>query len=317
MRARVVFMGTPEFAVASLKAILKSNHEVVGVVTAPDKPAGRGRKLNASAVKEAALKHNLPVLQPERLRDPDFQSELSTLEADVFVVVAFRMLPKSVWAMPKFGTFNLHASLLPNYRGAAPIHWAVINGEKETGVTTFQLDEEIDTGSIILQESTSISEDETTGELYERLMHLGAPLVVRTIDVLISEKAEFKEQDETEATRPAPKLFREHQYLHLNKSSLELHNQVRGLTPFPPPLLVMELNGERFEVKVSNSSYTHESEKERPGSMIWEDEKLIIQTGMGQLFIREIQWPGKRKMGMRDFKNGFPEHANLSSVVNP
>ncbi len=315
MKARIVFMGTPDFAVASLKALHESEHEVAAVVTVPDKPAGRGRKPKASAVKEAALEMKIPVLQPEKLRDETFQAELRSFNADVFVVVAFRMLPTSVWAMPPKGTFNLHASLLPNYRGAAPIHWAVINGEKETGVTTFLLDEKIDTGSILMQSATSIEENETTGELYERLMNMGAPIVVQTVSGLMKGDLRPKPQDENAPMNPAPKLFREHQYLQLDRSAKELHDQVRGLTPFPSPLLVFEMEGERFEAKVGSSGYSEDNLA--LGELKWTDTELLIGTSKGTLKLGQIQWPGKRKMGVHDFKNGFSDFDKLGLVVNP
>ncbi|NVK26477.1 MAG: methionyl-tRNA formyltransferase [Flavobacteriia bacterium] len=309
-------MGTPEFAVAPLEALIQSQHQVVAVVTVPDKPAGRGRNLKASAVKESAIKHGIPVLQPEKLRDESFQKELRALNPDVFVVVAFRMLPKAVWSIPPKGTFNLHASLLPNYRGAAPIHWAVINGEHESGVTTFLIDEEIDTGNILLQSKTDIGPNETTGELYHRLMNLGAPLVVQTVDGLMNDSLQPIPQDESAAMKPAPKLFREHQYLDLSKSASELHNQIRGLTPFPSPLLRLTYNGETIEVKVAESSYENLNKGE-VGELIWEENELLIQTPNGILKIGRIQWPGKRQMTVRDFKNGFADWKSIRSVGKP
>lgn len=314
MEARIVYMGTPEFAVEPLKALVESKHNVVGVVTVPDKPAGRGRKPKASAVKEAALEMGLNVLQPEKLRDEDFQAQLKALNADVFVVVAFRMLPKSVWAMPSKGTFNLHASLLPNYRGAAPIHWAVINGEEKSGVTTFLIDEEIDTGNILLQSEASIAPNETTGELYNRLMHLGAPLVVQTVDQLMDGNLEARPQDESLPMKPAPKLFREHQYLDVRLAAADLHNQTRGLTPFPSALLSFQLGGETHDAKVSDSSYSDGNIGE-VGTVEWAADELLIQTGNGLLHLKQIQWPGKRKMAVRDFKNGFNEYDRVQIVV--
>lgn len=309
-------MGTPEFAVAPLEALIDSDHDVVAVVTVPDKPAGRGRNLKASAVKEAALRHEVPVLQPEKLRDEDFQNELRSLNADIFVVVAFRMLPKSVWSMPPEGTFNLHASLLPNYRGAAPIHWAVINGEEESGVTTFLIDEEIDTGNILLQSKAEIGPNETTGELYNRLMHLGAPLVVQTVDGLMQGSLEPIPQDEEVAMKPAPKLFREHQYLDLSRTALELHNQIRGLTPFPSPLLRLQFGEDHIEAKVAESGVEMETIG-KLGELVWDDTQLKIQTSEGVLTIAKIQWPGKRQMSVRDFKNGFAEWKSIGIVGKP
>lgn len=308
--ARIVYMGTPEFAVAPLQALIESNHEVVAVVTVPDRQAGRGRKPTPSAVKVAAAEASIPVLQPEKLRDPEFLSQLEALKADLFVVVAFRMLPEVVWKMPPLGTFNLHASLLPNYRGAAPIHRAVMNGEKETGVTTFLIDEKIDTGNILLQEQTSIDANETTGSLYQRLMNLGAPLVVQTVDGLLEGSISPREQSNKDSTTEAPKLFREDQYLDIRKPAESLHNQTRGLTPFPSALLTFTLNGDKFDTKVSGSSWNPESIGEQ-GVLKWTDQTLQIQTGKGTLMLTEIQWPGKRKMSIRDFKNGFQDYGAL------
>lgn len=313
MSARIIYMGTPEFAVEPLKALHESEHEVVAVVTAPDNPAGRGRKPRPSAVKQAALEMDLPVLQPEKLRDESFVDALRALNADVFVVVAFRMLPKVVWTLPSKGTFNLHASLLPNYRGAAPIHWAVINGEKESGVTTFMIDEEIDTGNILLQEKTSIDPNETTGSLYNRLMHLGAPLVVKTVDGLMEGDIAPVPQDESAEMKPAPKIFRTHQYIDVKESAQAIHNHIRGLNPFPAPLLKLDHHGEQVEVKVADSAFI-EREQYPKALMHWLDDALVISRKDGDVLIKEIQWPGKRKMSVRDFKNGFAEYAELKTV---
>lgn len=313
MNARIVYMGTPEFAVEPLRALHQSEHEVVAVVTAPDKPAGRGRKPKASAVKEAALEMNIPVLQPEKLRDEAFVQALADFEADLFVVVAFRMLPKMVWTLPKKGTFNLHASLLPNYRGAAPIHWAVINGEKESGVTTFLIDEEIDTGNILLQKKTNIGPNETTGSLYERLMHLGSPLVVETVDGLMNGTLTPTPQILTDEMKAAPKIFREHQYIDIKATAQSIHNHIRGFNPFPAPLLKVDHQGELVEIKVAESTF--EERSQQPSAlMYWKEDALVLSRPDGDVFIREIQWPGKRKMSVRDFKNGFPDYAELKSV---
>lgn len=313
MSARIVYMGTPEFAVEPLKALHNSDHEVVAVVTAPDNPAGRGRKPRPSAVKQAALEMEIPVFQPEKLRDEEFVQALAEFNADIFVVVAFRMLPKVVWSMPQKGTFNLHASLLPNYRGAAPIHWAVINGEKESGVTTFLIDEEIDTGNILLQEKTEIGPDETTGSLYNRLMNLGAPLVVRTVDGLVEGSISPVPQNESAEMKPAPKIFREHQYIDTQASAQDIHNLIRGLTPFPSPIIKLDHQGEVVEVKVAESSF--EAKQQSVSALMhWEDDALVLSRPDGDVVIREIQWPGKRIMSVRDFKNGFSEYAELKSL---
>lgn len=316
MKARIVYMGTPEFAVAPLEALVHSQHEVVAVVTVPDRQAGRGRKPTPSAVKLKAEELNIPVLQPEKLRDPEFRNELRSFDADIFVVVAFRMLPESIWKMPPKGTFNLHASLLPDYRGAAPIHWAVINGEEKTGVTTFLIDEEIDTGNIILQSETSIGKDETTGSLYHRLMELGSPLVVETADRLMEGNVHLKPQKDILSPKSAPKLFREHQYVDLAKGAEAAHNRIRGLTPFPSALLRLTLEDETFEVKVSDSHISQRSPSS-PGTLHWEKNTMLISTSDGVLEIDSIQWPGKRKMSVEDFKNGFPKYSGLKVVYNP
>jgi methionyl-tRNA formyltransferase len=237
---RIVFMGTPDFAVASLDALVKAGYHIVGVVTAPDKPAGRGMKMSESAVKKYAVQHQLPVLQPEKLKNPEFLENLKMLKADLQVVVAFRMLPEVVWNMPAMGTINVHGSLLPQYRGAAPINWAVINGERETGVTTFKLQHEIDTGNILLQDRMPIGEDETAGEVHDRMMMLGAQLLVRTIEGL--EKGLLTETPQTQLLQAndssaiikhAPKIFTETCLVDFSKTTAEVHNQIRGLSPFP------------------------------------------------------------------------------------
>ncbi|MFN7640841.1 MAG: methionyl-tRNA formyltransferase, partial [bacterium] len=231
---RLVFMGTPDFAVASLAALHAAGHEVAAVVTAPDKPAGRGQRLQASAVKQWAQAQHLPVLQPPRLKDPAFLAQLAALQADLFVVVAFRMLPAEVWAMPPRGTINLHGSLLPQYRGAAPIHWAVLNGETETGVTTFYIEHEIDTGQILAARKTPIGPDETTGELYARLMQLGAQLLVDTVADIAAVRIQPHPQPAgAEGLKPAPKLFPADGLLDWNLPARQLHNRSRGLNPFP------------------------------------------------------------------------------------
>lgn len=316
MKARIVYMGTPEFAVAPLQALHNSEHDVVGVVTVPDRQAGRGRKPTPSAVKVAAEEMGLPILQPEKLRDEKFQAQLKELNADIFVVVAFRMLPESVWRIPSKGTFNLHASLLPDYRGAAPIHWAVINGEAKSGVTTFMIDEEIDTGNILLQAETEIGPNETTGQLYQRLMDLGSPLVVETVDGLMADAITGKPQKHVVSPKEAPKLFREHQYVHVNQSARVVHNCIRGLSPFPAPLLKVAMGTEQFDVKVASSLPADEKIGE-VGQLEWTDDALKIQCSEGVILIREIQWPGKRKMSVKDFKNGFSDYPSIEVVVNP
>ena len=245
---RIIFMGTPEFAVESLRNLVENNYDVVGVITMPDKPAGRGHKLQYSAVKEYALEKNLKILQPEKLKDEDFLAELSALKADIQVVVAFRMLPEVVWNMPRLGTFNLHGSLLPQYRGAAPINWAIINGDKQTGVTTFFLTHEIDTGKIILQEKIDILPTDNAGTVHDKLMVLGAELVRKTIDVVISNQVNPEEQDSqiTSETilKPAPKIFKETCEISTQHSALEAHNFIRGLSPYPTAWISVLIPGQ-------------------------------------------------------------------------
>ncbi|HCO66918.1 MAG TPA: methionyl-tRNA formyltransferase, partial [Dysgonomonas sp.] len=234
---RIVFMGTPDFAVASLKNLVDNNYTIAGVITMPDKPAGRGHKLQYSAVKQYALDNNLPLLQPEKLKDESFLESLKSWKADLQIVVAFRMLPEVVWNMPRFGTFNLHASLLPQYRGAAPINWAIINGEKETGVTTFFLTHEIDTGKIILQKKVPIMEEDNAGIIHDKLMNIGAGLVCKTVDLLLENKIDGIPQDnlisDENELKPAPKIFKETCKIDWNKSSASIHNLIRGLSPHP------------------------------------------------------------------------------------
>lgn len=263
---KVVFMGTPEFAVSILDRLIQDGIEVKAVVTAPDKPSGRGLKVHESAVKQKALEHNLPILQPVKLKDPDFLQELEAFQADLFVVVAFRMLPKEVWNMPPKGTINLHASLLPNYRGAAPINWAIINGEKKTGVSTFFLNEEIDTGAIIDQSETEIGENESVGELYLRLMAIGSDLVSSTLKKIESGEVKAIEQDELDLSqiKHAPKIFREDCEIDLSKSAQDVHNHIRGLSPYPAAWMNWTYkNGESKVFKIYKSELSSEAVGEK------------------------------------------------------
>ena len=303
-RLRIVFMGTPEFAVPILDAILKSQHEVVGVVTVADKPAGRGQQLKESAVKVYAKAHNLPILQPEKLKDENFLSELKDLNAAIFVVVAFRMLPEVVWAMPTKGTFNLHASLLPKYRGAAPINWAIINGETETGVTTFFINQIIDTGSILAQEKIAIPENMTAGELHDELMFLGAKLTVKTLDKIVNNEIHAVPQDEELAKHlpHAPKIFKADCEIDWNQKALSIHNKIRGLSPYPAAWCSLIKNGERITFKLFSSSLTNEVP----------DSKSLKKGSSGILFpcqdfyisISELQPEGKRRMNYKEFLAG-------------
>ncbi len=305
---RIVFMGTPEFAVASLHALIMAGCKIVGVITAPDKRAGRGMKLTESAVKKYAVEKNILILQPEKLKNPEFITELKNLQADLQIVVAFRMLPEVVWNMPSLGTINLHGSLLPQYRGAAPIHWAVINGEKETGVTTFQLKHEIDTGDILLQKSFSISEDETTGEVHDRMKEIGANLLVETLKRLeyprkksIDQSVMVKEGNDV--LKHAPKIFTETCLINWNESVLQVHNLIRGLSPFPGA--VTKLDGKILKVYRSKKENTHP--EEIPG-MVITDGKTFLKYSCtdGYLHILDLQLEGKKRMLTEDFLRGYP-----------
>lgn len=296
-----MFMGTPEFAVPMLEVLLQSRHEVVGVITSPDKPAGRGMTLHESAVKQFAKQHNLHILQPEKLKNEDFLAELKALNADLFVIVAFRMLPEVVWTMPPLGSINLHASLLPDYRGAAPINWAIINGEKETGVTTFFLKHEIDTGNIIFQERTPIGEEETVGELYERLMHIGAKVLGKTIDAIADENYPQIPQAHITEVKHAPKIFKEHCLIDFNKTAVELVNFVRGLSPYPAAFT--HLNGKIlkvFKAKAIKQNHSHELGK------VLSDGKTYLRFACksGLLDVKDLQLEGKKRIGVEEFLRG-------------
>ena len=306
---RIVFMGTPDFAVESLDAIVHSDHQVVGVVTVPDRPTGRGLKVTCSAVKEYALAHQLPLLQPEKLRDEQFLSDLRSRNADLFVVVAFRMLPQQVWAMPRLGTFNLHASLLPNYRGAAPINWAIINGEHETGVTTFLLNERIDEGHILLQESTPITPDDTCETLHDRLAQMGRSLVVRTIDGLASGRLQPRPQPMEGEMRPAPKIFKSDCAIDWRQSGCRIVDFVRGLSPYPAATMQMvDGKGVQQSLKVYQVAFeTAENSVEIPvGSIVTDQKKeLKIKVSDGFLHVLTLQMNGKRKNNVDEFLRGY------------
>ena len=299
-------MGTPDFAIPSLDAILRAGHEVVAVVTAPDKPAGHGMKLRQSPVKVYALEKGIRLLQPPKLKAPDFLETLRSLDADLFVVVAFRMLPEKVWSMPRLGTVNLHASLLPDYRGAAPINWAVINGERETGLTTFQLAHEIDTGDVLLQEHLAIGPDETAGELHDRMMSVGAGLLERTIRGLADGTLKGTPQSHFEPVRthPAPKIHTEDCRIDFNRNAARVHNLIRGLSPFPGAFTT--LNGRVLKVYRTNVVDTKPSID--PGSYET-DRKTFLRFACtdGYVSVLELQSEGKRRMRIADFLNGWRE----------
>lgn len=300
---RIIYMGTPEFAVPSLEVLIQDGWNVVAVITAPDKPKGRGQKLIPSPVKETAVKHNIPVLQPTNLKSPEFLEDLKSYQADIQVVVAFRMLPEAVWNMPPQGTFNLHASLLPNYRGAAPINWAVINGEKETGITTFFLKHEIDTGSIIFQEKEPITPEDNVGTLYERLMQKGSKLVLKTIKAVAAGQINPTVQDESMFKHHAPKIFKETCEIDWNKSSLEIHNLVRGLSPYPAAWTTLEgKNCKIYKTQIEEE----QNDKLKPGEFETDGKNhLTFKTGSGKISVLELQLEGKKRMAITDFLRGY------------
>ena len=304
---RIVFMGTPEFAVSSLDALLNSGHEVVAVVTAPDKPAGRGQALQESDVKKFAKEKGLKILQPIKLKDEKFISELRSYCHDIQVVVAFRMLPEVVWSMPKLGTINLHASLLPQYRGAAPINWAIINGEQKTGITTFLLSNTIDTGDILYSEEAEIGENETAGELHDELMRRGALLLVKTVNTM--EKGEAKalrQSHHIKDLKTAPKIFRDDCRINWNDAARNIHNLIRGLSPYPAAWTTLHGPGGRSQVmKIYRSSLSNDVKTSVPGMIQCDNEKVLgISTGEGAINILELQLEGKKRMNVSDFLLG-------------
>lgn len=302
---RILFMGTPEFAVATLKTLVTHNYNIVGVITAPDKPAGRGQKLHESDVKKYAQSQNLKILQPTNLKSEAFIEELKSLDANLQVVVAFRMLPEVVWNMPKYGTFNLHASLLPNYRGAAPIHWAIINGETKTGVTTFFIDEKIDTGAIILQKETDIAADETVGSLHDRLMSIGSQLVIDTVQLIETDKVTTSLQPKTETPKTAYKLHKDNCKIDWHASLDTIYNKVRGLNPFPTAWSYLKTNNEMLSVKLFDVEKEFSNHSEPIGLLKSSKTELKVAVKDGYLIIKEIQLPGKRKMAVKSLLNGF------------
>ncbi|WP_026630789.1 methionyl-tRNA formyltransferase [Dyadobacter alkalitolerans] len=298
---RIIFMGTPEFAVPSLKSLVESNSNVVAVITVPDKPAGRGQKQTASPVKLYAEAQGIPVLQPEKLKNPEFLEELRSYKADLQVVVAFRMLPEVVWSMPPKGTFNLHSSLLPQYRGAAPINWAVINGETETGVTTFFIEKDIDTGKIIFQDKEPIHREDDAGSLYERLMEKGARLVVKTVKAIEAGNYPQEPQEEPAEIRTAPKIFRETCEIDWQKPAQEIHNFIRGLSPYPAAWTT--LNG--LSCKIFKSSIVDFEANDTPGQFRTDGKSFLhFKTGDGWLSIEVLQLEGKKRMEIGDFLRG-------------
>ncbi len=307
---RIVFMGTPDFAVATLRAMVEGGWNVVAVVTQPDRPVGRHAELTAPAVKRYALERGIPVLQPEKMKDEEFLNELASYEADLQVVVAFRMLPEVVWSMPRWGTFNVHASLLPKYRGAAPINWAIIRGETLTGVTTFMLDKNIDTGKVILQKSCPITDDADAGQMYDTLKELGAGVAIETLELMLDSDGHPStiEQDSSQATSTAPKLNKDNCQIDWGRSQKEVHDFIRGLSPMPGAWTRLSFSGmesELQEVKVYKTATTNETCREKPSTVVVERRRLLVATSDHWLELTELQLAGKRRMTAMEVINGL------------
>ncbi len=310
---RILFMGTPDFAVATLKALVENKHTIVGVITAPDKPAGRGRKLRASAVKNYAQEQGLTILQPTNLKDPEFNNTLKELDPNLAIVVAFRMLPKIVWQLPTYGTFNLHASLLPDYRGAAPINWAIINGETLTGNTTFFIDEHIDTGAVIMQNEIAIAKTDTAGILHDKLMISGSKLVLETVDQIASNTITLKPQPIAEL-KTAYKLDKENTKINWNTTNETIYNLIRGLNPYPAAWCTLNNNDEKLAVKIYDVQMITEKPEHQPGFIILANNLLKVATTDGYIAIQKIQLPSKKAMDTKSLLNGytFQENAMFS-----
>ncbi len=303
-------MGTPDFAVATLATIMAHKYTVVGVITAPDRPAGRGRKLRASAVKEYAVAQNIPVLQPTNLKDPQFLEELAALKANLHIVVAFRMLPKVVWNMPEYGTFNLHASLLPDYRGAAPINWAIINGEEKTGITTFFIDEKIDTGHIILQKEVAITPTETAGTLHDKLMNEGAALVIDTLEKITDATVTTTPQPQTTQSKTAYKLHRDNTKIDWQQDCTIIYNLIRGLSPYPAAWCTLHnkeqvVNVKVYEVRIEKAAHT-----QTVGTIDTSEDTIKIAAKNGFILIDKMQLPGKKAMDTKSLLNGYTFYAD-------
>ena len=304
-KLRIVFMGTPDFAVGILDTIYQNNYEIVGVITAPDKPAGRGQKVSTSAVKDYAVSKNLRLLQPTNLKSEDFLAELKSLNANLHVVVAFRMLPEVVWKMPKLGTFNLHASLLPEYRGAAPINWAIINGETKTGVTTFFIDDKIDTGAMILSKETTIGANESAGELHDRLMQLGSEAVIETLHLIEEGKATTTLQTEHPEVKTAYKLNKDNCKIDWSQSGKTIFNLIRGLSPYPAAWTSIKDGENEWNVKIYAASFEEKEQTDAIGSVTTTKKEIFIATQDGVLKITSLQFPGKKRMQAHELLNGI------------
>lgn len=310
---RIVFMGTPGFAVPSLEKLLKAGKQVVAVITSPDRPAGRGQQIKYSEVKQCAIKHGIPVLQPEKLKAPEFLETYQALQPDLNVVVAFRMLPEAIWNFPPKGTINLHASLLPQYRGAAPINWAIINGEKETGLTTFFIEKEIDTGKIILQQKMHIGDDENAGELHDRMMMLGAELVLKTVEMIEKGNVHSIDQiqlikNENVILKSAPKIFKEDCKINWNQSLSAIHNHIRGLSPYPSAFtILLGDNSQEILLKIYKTSIKHFKNLEKPGTIGTDGKNSIwVNHPDGIIYLEELQQAGRKRLKAEEFLRGFP-----------
>ena len=302
---RIVFMGTPDFAKATLKDLVEHHYNIVGVITAPDKPAGRGRKLNESAVKQYAQSQNLNILQPTNLKNEAFLDDLNALDANLQIVVAFRMLPKAVWQMPKYGTFNLHASLLPNYRGAAPINWAIINGETQTGVSTFFIDDNIDTGDMILQEAIDINPEENAGSLHDKLMNIGSELVLKTVSLIQKGPVKTIPQTNLHNIKTAYKLNKDNCKIDWNEGMDNIHNKIRGLSPYPGAWCTLANKEESLPIKIFKSSKEATEHHFPSGTVISTKQHVKVAVKNGFINIEEMQLPGKRNMDIKSLLNGY------------
>ncbi len=313
---RIIYMGTPAFAISPLEQILESEDKVVAVITAPDRKSGRGKKLTPSPIKVFCEEHDLPVLQPPNLKDPALITQLRELAPDVMVVVAFRMLPKEVWSIPPNGTFNLHASLLPKYRGAAPIHWAIINGEQQTGVTTFFINEQIDTGEIIAQKSLSIGLDENTGQLSNRLEKLGATLTLETLDLIATNRVNSSPQPNNNQASLAPKLTRENTQLQWDQDGQHIERKVRGLQPFPCAWTMLSNNDQRLYCKIHDVYFIEEKQPLKGGQIFVENQQIMVAVPNGTIHVKRLQLPNKKPMSDKELLNGYSVDAK-ASFENP
>jgi len=311
---RILFMGTPDFAVTTLKALIDNKYNVVGVITAPDKPAGRGRKLNESAVKQFALSKGLNILQPTNLKDEHFINDLKALKANLQIVVAFRMLPKVVWQMPKYGTFNLHASLLPNYRGAAPINWAIINGEIKTGVSTFFIDDKIDTGEMILQKEIKIDSEENAGSLHDKLMTIGSELVLETVTLIEKGNVNTSPQKENDGIKTAYKLNKENCKIDWTDSIDNIHNKIRGLSPYPAAWCTLINGSDELDIKIYRAKKEISIHAHSIGHLISTKKELKVAVANGYLIIENIKLPSKKMMDIKSLLNGYTFQADAKML---